>query len=264
MNRWLLMCLLCFQLSACVRTQRVASRYIKTQLISAQNGGTLHVEATESAELAGFSLSIPPGALGEDTLVTLELGLDDVVATPDTAASAVAILGPAGVAFSASATVVFSYEPESDEQPNDVQVLQATDGEPTRYTAPTVIADAQVRQVKVSLSQLGTLQVIQRRCTLVEQCPTAACTAGRCRSNTCGNVSCAPGSVCCDASCGRCTSGGTACPPAPCAVNDCLPSDCGPVIGLPNCVCANGTLCSDPICARQLNGACGWERGTCP
>jgi len=74
----------------------VGSRYVKSQTLSAAQGGALTISAADEPSLANTSIVFPPGALREDTTVTVELGLDDL--SPGRA-SAVLVLGPAGTAL---------------------------------------------------------------------------------------------------------------------------------------------------------------------
>lgn len=261
MNRAFLV-FVCLELG-CVQTQTIASRYLKSQLISAPDGGGFTVLDTENEELAGFSLTIPPGALSADTQVTLEVGLDDLVAFPDSAANRVAIIGPSSVVLTRAATIGFPYVSESDEERYDIDVLRSGDGGQSRVAASDVFVDARTHQVTISTTNLGSFQVIQRHCISSETCAPGVCVAGRCRGPQCGSVTCAPGATCCDASCGSCASAATACPPTPCT-NDCNSTDCGPVLGVPACVCPNDVACSPNRCARNASGGCSWQLGTCP
>ncbi|MCC7380517.1 MAG: hypothetical protein IT384_01705 [Deltaproteobacteria bacterium] len=103
---------------------------------------------------------------------------------------------------------------------------------------------------------------------------------------TCGNVTCSTGLVCCNASCGTCArpdmactqqacepcngrtcAAGEQCDPATnrCTPVTCDPSSCGPAPGLANWVCEDGTT-GGPTgrCLPGADGQCGWEIIWCP
>src|SRR5438128_2243082 len=79
---------------ACNPTQTVGSRYVKSQTISASQGGALTVDSSESPELAGTKLVIEPGALAIDTEITLELGDKPITQGNDKSAGELALWGP--------------------------------------------------------------------------------------------------------------------------------------------------------------------------
>ena len=88
-------------LAAC-GTQTVGSRYVKSDNVVASQGKTIAVSDKDSALLAGTSLDIPSGALAQDTVITLEVGVDSLL-DADTAAGPVTTWGPAGTHFSTPA-----------------------------------------------------------------------------------------------------------------------------------------------------------------
>lgn len=241
---------------ACTRIDTVASRYLKSQHIVASEGGDLTVLESESAELAGFSLAIPPGALAQDTQVTLELGLDALVESPDTPQSSVAMLGPTSVVLLKPVKVAFPYVPEEEQHADDVQLVFVKESQRERLR---VVTDA---QVTISLNAFGSMQVISRRCVSNDSCTSGVCLAGRCRSQSCGNVTCTGSDTCCNASCGICTPPATSCSQVPCA-QTCADSECGAIIALPACTCPSGEPCSPNQCVRGVNGTCVWKQGDC-
>ena len=87
-------------IGACGPTKTVGSRYVASRLVNAANGDSIAVSAADSPELAGTVLKIPPGALADNTQITLELGEGNLTRTGTRAAGPVAIFGPSGTKFS--------------------------------------------------------------------------------------------------------------------------------------------------------------------
>lgn len=100
-------------------------------------------------------------------------------------------------------------------------------------------------------------------CDPTEVCLNGACVPGT--AEVCGNTVCATGTVCCNPSCGICTSPNGACDQRACLPEctsdaDCPPGDTcdpatgtcesGPVTGEPcgNNLCGTGTYCCNPSC----------------
>jgi hypothetical protein len=100
------------------------SRYVMAKMIPAGPGGTLEVTSKESAVLAGTRLEVPAGALSADTRITLELGLDDLVAAEDVAGP-VAVWGPAGTQFSRKARMTLPLSISSEPGELTVEVREA-------------------------------------------------------------------------------------------------------------------------------------------
>ena len=84
-------------LAACT-TEPVGSKYVKSDPVGASQGTTISVSSKDSALLAGTSLEIPADSLPQDTVITLEVGMESML-DADTAAGPVAIWGPAGTKF---------------------------------------------------------------------------------------------------------------------------------------------------------------------
>jgi hypothetical protein len=122
---------------------QAGSRYVKSQNIDAASGGTLSVTATESAALAGTSLAIPAGALAADTRITLELGMDDLVAREDVAGP-VAIWGPAGTRFSKKARMTLPLSISAAAGELTVQVREADGREFELPTSAVQVADGRI------------------------------------------------------------------------------------------------------------------------
>ncbi len=88
-------------LTACgAEALEVGSRFVRAEFILAAQGGGFVVTATESTELAGVAIEIAPGALAQDTLVTLE-PYEDMATPNDVERAGPAVrFGPADAAFS--------------------------------------------------------------------------------------------------------------------------------------------------------------------
>lgn len=82
----------------------------------------------------------------------------------------------------------------------------------------------------------------------------------------CGDKTCAPGTVCCNASCGICTPPGDVCTQQACEpTGECPPGACGPPLGAPNIICPDGETIGGPgDCVRDATGRCAWEFIECP
>ncbi len=90
-------------------TTPVASKYVVSQLVSAQSGGTLAVTQADDPMLAGTTLSVPPGALAKDTTLTIAEG-GAVTPSGDQEAGPVADFGPSGTTFLKAVTITLPYQ----------------------------------------------------------------------------------------------------------------------------------------------------------
>ena len=100
---------LCCCAAACSNNNVVGSKYAKSQLVQALQGGNVAVASSDDVTLAGTSISIPPDALAQDTVVTIAEG--DALTLPAGASVAgpVVDLGPAATAFAHPVTVVIPF-----------------------------------------------------------------------------------------------------------------------------------------------------------
>ncbi|HUB05983.1 MAG TPA: hypothetical protein VMB50_03235 [Myxococcales bacterium] len=118
---------LCCSALACGQTKVVGSQYAASALISATQGGSLSVTASEDAKLAGTEIQIPPTALAQDTTVTITEGVDISSQLPSgdsLASAAVAEFGPSGTAFSLPVTVTLPYSAGTT---SDLEVVAVED-----------------------------------------------------------------------------------------------------------------------------------------
>ncbi len=122
---------------------QAGSRYVMSENVTAASGATLTVSASQSAALAGTSLDIPAGALAADTRITLELGLDDLVASADVAGP-VAIWGPAGTRFSKKARMTLPVSISAAPGELTVQVREADGREFELPSSAVTVADGRI------------------------------------------------------------------------------------------------------------------------
>ena len=242
-------------LAAC-DTQTVGSRYVKSENVGASQGKTIAVSDKDSALLAGTSLDIPSGALAQDTVITLEVGVDSLL-DADTAAGPVTTWGPAGTHFSKPArmTVPLTVNESGDE----ISVLvREADGTQFELPSSAVTLDAQGRAT-FTIDGFTSFQPMRRRpCMANAQCAQGqVCRNGRCRpaTNEChADADCAAGQLCAIPPCmrgGACA--GTCqprppqcmnCPPGSACVNGACATGCGGVLA-----CPMGQTCRNNVCS---------------
>jgi hypothetical protein len=100
-------CSLVFLSSCNMGAQFVASKYVKSELIAANVGGTLTVTAADSATLAGAQIFVPAGALSTDTRIGIGYGSSSPAGTQ--AAGLSAELGPDGLHFNLPVKVTLPF-----------------------------------------------------------------------------------------------------------------------------------------------------------
>jgi len=93
---------------ACAKST-LASKFIKSAKISASAGGTLTVTAADSADYAGTSITIPPGALAADTTISIAPAVCSESGCAGLSAGVslgpIVEFGPLGTQFSAPVTL---------------------------------------------------------------------------------------------------------------------------------------------------------------
>jgi len=199
----------------------VASRYIKSALVSALEGGTIAVTAQESADLAGAQLAIPPNALAADTIITLELGSQPIAIAPDEPSGPVAQWGPAGTSFSRPAEITLPYLLGANQYVDDLGVIQ-TGAQAMVIADPVLDVHESSHQASFRVWVLSEYQPVVQACpSTIHPCPAGTrCIDSRCRAE-CSSVTCGPGERCCEDSClskkldcpVRLCGGATGCPP---------------------------------------------------
>lgn len=122
---------------------QAGSRFVKAENVEASRGATITVTAKDSAALDGTKLEIPAGALGKDTRITLEQGLDDLVAKDDVAGP-VAVWGPAGTRFSKKARMTLPLTLTAAPGELTVQVREANGTELELPVSAVQVADGRI------------------------------------------------------------------------------------------------------------------------
>jgi ZU5 domain len=114
--------------AGCTSSTPVDSKFVKSKLIVASQGGTVSVTSQDSAALAGTAVYIPPNALAQDTTITIGPGPASIAPAGATGVGPVVDLGPSGTAFSSQVTVTLPYTPSLVSAPAQlfVQRLEAS------------------------------------------------------------------------------------------------------------------------------------------
>ncbi|HVE81730.1 MAG TPA: hypothetical protein VND93_02740 [Myxococcales bacterium] len=233
-------------LAGCQQTYPLASRYIKSVPVQASQGALVTVDASESEELAGSSISIPAGALSQDTTLTVELGLDALASGSDTAVSRVAVWGPAGTKLSSPAEVVLPFTLPATESADGLTVnLLRGDGTKVALDRVAFTVDGSNQAARFRLDELAALEVDVNHCGELHPCTDGkVCREGTCVAPTCGGVACVAGQLCCNNHCTTVEAGQTACPAPQCGADH---------------LCADGYFCDGGVCYRR----CG-DLNPCP
>jgi hypothetical protein len=251
----------------------VGSRYVKSAPVTASSGAVISVTATDSAALAGTSLSIPAGALSADTTITVEPGLLPLV-TDGEALSPVVEWGPSGLVFSTPATMTLPLTLSLSDQASDLEVVvEEADG--TVKAIATVTLDATRTRASFKVSGFSSYQVRRRHaaCTTNAQCAsTQTCVSGTCRTTqTDGGVA---GACVTNADCGstqQCANGTCVlrCSLTPEVCGDGIDNNCNGVVdegcpvdgGMMTCAsnanCASGQTCTSGTCVDLDGGIDG-------
>jgi hypothetical protein len=230
---------------------QAGSRFVTSKDVDAA-GGTISVAATA---LAGTSLDVPPGALAATTRLTLELGLDDLVASADVAGP-VAIWGPAGTRFSKKARMTLPLSISAAAGELTVQVREA-DGREFELPASAVqVADG---RISFDVDGFTSFQPRRRSATVcpadVRLCPDGSsvsrtgptCTFPACPGETDG------GAVVCPADVRLCSDGSSVSRTGPRCEFVCPGGNtCNT-----NADCMTGQVCSAGLCVAPDGGGAG-------
>jgi len=265
-------CGLIVALAGCQQSYPLASRYIKSVPVQASQGGLVTVDAAESQELAGASLSIPAGALEHDTTVTVELGLDRLATGPDTSVSSVAMWGPAGTKLNAPAEVVLPFTLPAGENAAGLRVnVLLGDGRKVALDRVAFTVDGNNRAARFRLEELAALEVEVSHCGEDHPCENGMhCVEGTCVAPTCGTSTCVSGQICCEGQCKTPAPGTETCPAPQCGQDHpcgdgylCDGGVCWRKCGELLPPCPEGSVCSSGVCAPRPAPDCGPER-PCP
>ncbi len=132
----------------------IGSTYVTSKAISAVEGGSVEVTASEDAVLAGTRVDIPPGALSEDTVISIAPGLDDIANDGASPAGPVVRFGPEGTRFEGAAVVTLPYDGSALIA---IQV-RAADGTTSTIDPEAVMQDGAARTVAFEVAGLAELQ----------------------------------------------------------------------------------------------------------
>jgi hypothetical protein len=95
--------------SACAKSDGIS--VARRQRITALSGGVIEVTAADDALLAGTRIEIPPGALAQDTTITIARGGDPIVVGRAEGVSPVVRFAPAGTTFVSPVRLTLPYTP---------------------------------------------------------------------------------------------------------------------------------------------------------
>ncbi len=197
--------LMCCCFLACNGKDNVGSKYAKTQQVQALNGGTVSVTSSDDPYLAGTVVQIPPGALDQDTLITVAEGAALSLHDGAKAGGPVAEFGPASATFIHPVTVTLPYQLDSGLDPSGLAV-QGVDGNGQVITV--AFADLKIDAVNHTLA--FTTRHLIRYAALWSGSGGTVCPQGEVLCGCCGNGTCQPaGQPCPPYACpGACGTGG--------------------------------------------------------
>ncbi|MCA2981847.1 MAG: hypothetical protein INH41_00825 [Myxococcaceae bacterium] len=122
---------------------QAGSRFVRAENVEAARGATIAVTAQDSTALAGTALEIPAGSLSADTRITVEVGMEDLVAPADVAGP-VAVWGPAGTRFSKKARMTLPLTLSAAGGALTVQVREADGREFELPASAVLVADGRI------------------------------------------------------------------------------------------------------------------------
>jgi Cys-rich repeat protein len=223
MKRTFLQWTLAAALCSCSGNHLVGSRFVKSVPVTASQGATIVLAASDEPALAGTVLTIPPNALAQNTVITIDLGEKDVVSGANQkAAGPVAIWGPAGTVFSKPVTMTLPFKLPSGATSTQLFVdVWEENGQ------HTTVPHWKIQKIE---SKSGLLTFAVNGFTTF-QAGTESSTA--CRSDT----DCQSGQVCINGACEDAQDGG--------------PADGGVI-----CICPSGEYCDS-------NGNCQPDPNQC-
>jgi hypothetical protein len=253
--------------AACSTKETVGSKYAKTQLVEALQGGTVTVTNSDDPALAGTVVKIPPGALAADTTITVAEASELRLPADGTAMGPAIDFGPNTVAFSHPITVIIPCPFLAGHDPSGLAIQGLdTDGTTTiRVSNGDLTVDATAKTVAFTASRFFRVGCIWGP-------PSGGvCPQGQTLCGCCGNGVCLADGTPCPVKCSSvCVSdGGTATVDAGQPGKSCCPAGeefcgCG---NLGKCIPA-GQVCplmcpttpppsAGPICCAPGTYLCG-------
>lgn len=168
---------------------------------TASAGGTLEITEQQDRGLAGFSLSIPPGALSSDVRITVASGAS-LVLDGELALGPAVQLGPSGLRFDAPATLGLPFDPAHLGDPRALRVRVVEDSGLVSLLWPEdVTVKSPQRRLEFPVWGFSSFQAVQANCQ------GAGCYGSACQpeSDNCQGVLSCRGGIC------QCASGATFC-----------------------------------------------------
>ncbi len=156
----------------------VGSVRVKSQKISATQGGTMRILVEDDAQLAGTRIDIPPGALATDTEVWLSRSDRDVEIEGATVAGPALQFGPEGTPLSTAARVTVPYDG------NSVVRIHLRDSQGNTQVVPTAALSVSRANHLVSFDLSALLEMAPAvvNCTASADCPAGfACVDALCQ-----------------------------------------------------------------------------------
>ena len=164
-----------------------------TLLVQADVGGTILIDPTDDPQLAGASITIPPGALSADTTITLSSSTA-TVALPGTQAAGIAVaFGPAGTVFRLPVALSLPFSLPAGAAPTQLFVMEV-DGSGTRevFQSAGMVVDSTADVIGFQVLALGTFgAVVGPACSSDASCAAAspeACLNGICSGGLSADV----------------------------------------------------------------------------
>jgi len=222
----------------------VGSRYVKSVPVKSSQGATITVSPQESDKLAGTALAIQPNALKSDTLITLELGLKDMVDIDSAVAGPVALWGPGGTQFAPAAEMTLPLVAGADVDLANLFV-QVQEDNGTRFTIATSELRVDLANKLVSFSARGfsKYQVRGKKCNADDPtCGQPGTIGGGTPGKCTDNAPCADGTKCVNGACQKCNDPSCG---QPGTIGGGTPGKC-----TDNTPCSDGTKCVNGVCVK--------------
>lgn len=183
---------LCLALvGGCNSDRVVGSSYLASGVVSAGSGGAVTVVSTEVPALVGTKITIPPGALAQDTEITIAPATKAAVPDGVQAAGPVAEFGPDGTTFAQPATMTLPFELPAGAAAEDLVVFALeSDGTRLRIAHAHLSIDAAAKRVTFPVNGFTSFGcgIEGVECTVDSDCSDSsmdtsgqlACVAGKC------------------------------------------------------------------------------------